>query len=322
MKAETYTFPASDGLDIFVYRWLPDPERAPKAVLQIAHGSVEHAKRYEPFAEFLVGHGFAVYANDHRGHGKTAGSVDNLSYFSDRDDGWDLTVQEMHRLTAQIQADHPGLPVFLLGHSMGSLLAREYLLRHGTELRGVLLSGTAGGLVLLVKTMKWVCRGMMRIRGRRHHSPFLHALLYGGFNKKIRNPKTDFDFLTRDEDEVRTYIDDPYCGRTVTIEYAYQMACGVDKLYKPESYSRVPRDLPVLFLSGEEDPVGGTKGKDVKAACRKYLEAGLTDVTLKLYPGARHELLNEINREQVYKDLLDWMNARIEGRKGLGAPVP
>ncbi len=313
MRSETCTLEASDGLPIFVYKWLPGDGNTPRAVLQIAHGSVEHAGRYEHFAAFLVGHGFAVCANDHRGHGRTAGSVENLSYFSDRDDGWDLVVEEMHRLTLHIKAAHPGRPVFLLGHSMGSLLAREYNVRYGGEIDGVLLSGTAGGPALLVKTAKLLARCMMRIPGRRRPSPFLHGLLYGGLNRKIKDTKTDFDFLSRDETEVRKYIDDPFCGHTITPEYAYQLASGMDRLYKPESFSRVPDDLPVLFFSGENDPVGGKKGKDVETAYRNYLKAGVKDVTLKLYPGARHELINEINREEVYNDVLDWMNARVEG---------
>lgn len=311
MKTESFQFTSSDGLDVFVHKWLPDNGDLPKGVLQLAHGATEHAKRYEHFAKFLVENGFAVYANDHRGHGKTADSLEDLSYFSDQDNGWDLAVEDMHRLSDHINADYPELPVFLMGHSMGSFLTREYILRYGKELNGVVLSGTGGGLVLLVKMMKFMSLLMMGIKGRKHHSPFLTELLYGGLKKKIKNRQTDFDFLTRDSAEVQKYIDDPYCGYTVTPEYAYQLAYGISRLYKKKSFNSVPSDLPMMIFSGEKDPVGGENGKDVEVVYRKYLKGGLEDVSLKIYPEARHEMINETNRREVFNDILDWMNERI-----------
>ncbi|MBU3916496.1 lysophospholipase [bacterium] len=310
MKEESFTIKSSDEMEIVGYQWQAEKGK-PKAIIQIAHGSAEHASRYKGFAGRLTENGFVVYANDHRGHGKTAGNVDNLSYFSDEDNGWHLAVEDMFRLTQKARKEYSGLPVFLLGHSMGSLLSREYILHYGKDLQGVILSGTAGGLVLLIKVLKFFSKRMMKSKGRKTNSLFLHNILFNSLSKKINPRKTDYDWLSRDEREVQKYIDDPYCGRTVTPEYAYQLACGADKLLKPDSYFGVHKELPMLILSGDNDPVGGKKGKDVKKVCQLYKKAGVKDVTLKLYPEARHEIFNEINREEVYEDVISWINQRM-----------
>ncbi len=309
MKTENYSFQSTDGMEIQVAKWLPEKEV--KTVLHLVHGSVEYADRYRRFAEFLAEKGIAVYASDIRGHGKTAGSEENLSYFSDEKNGWDLAIQDLLKITGDIKNDYPGKPVFIFGHSMGSMLVRDYISKHGDGLNGAILSGTGGGRVMLQYTAKILSSLFMIFKGRKSRSPFLHKLLYGTLNDDIENPKTDMDFLSRDEVEVKKYMDDIFCGYTITPEYLHEMITGLIRIGKKKAYADTPEKLPVYLFSGGCDPVGGKDGKEVKRVHDSYKSAGLQDVTMKLYPEGRHEMLNEINREEVYGDIVEWMENRL-----------
>jgi len=309
MKTENYSFQSTDGVEIQVNKWLPEKE--PKAVLHLVHGSVEHVERYRRFAEFLTKGGIGVYASDIRGHGKTAGAVENQSYFSDEKNGWDLAISDLKKITSDIQNDYPGKPVFIFGHSMGSFLVRDYISKFGSELKGAILSGTGGGRVMLQHVAKVLSKLFMIFKGRKSNSPFLHKLLYGTLNDDIENAETDLDFLSSVKEEVKKYIDDPYCGHTITPEYLHEMVRGILRISKEKVPLETPDELPIHIFSGELDPVSGKDGKEVKRVAESYRSANQKDVTLKRYPGGRHEMLNESNREEVFADVLAWIKERI-----------
>ncbi len=307
MKAKTFTLKGKGGAKIFVYSWLPDGK--PAAAVQISHGMAEHAARYERFAEALTAAGYAVYANDHRGHGKTAGALKNVGYFADKD-GWDILVDDMHRLTDHIKNQHPKIPVFLFGHSMGSFLSRDYISRWGGDIRGAILSGTGGDPGLLGKVGGLVARLEKGLRGGRAKSPLLTALSFGAFNKPFKPNRTDFDWLSRDNAEVDKYVADPYCGGVFSAGFWVDFLKGLNSLYRPDYLSKIPKNLPLYLFSGERDPVGND-AKGVREVYDSYKKAGLTDVTLKFYPDGRHEMLNETNRKEVFKDVIAWLKKHL-----------
>lgn len=303
IKTESFTF----GEGIFTYRWLPENPEDIVGVVQIAHGMAEHAGRYARFARFLTEAGFGVYANDHRGHGKTAGALENVGYFADTD-GWHRVADDMHLLTLIIGRECPGVPVFLFGHSMGSFLSRTYIAAHGGDISGVILSATGGDPGLLGKIGLMIARWECRRKGRKAQSPLLTALSFGGFNKAFKPNRTDFDWLSRDAAEVDAYIADPYCGGIFTAGFFCDLLTGLQFINSPEGIRRIPKDLPVHFLSGTSDPVGkNTKG--VRQVADAYKAAGISSVTTTFYDGGRHEMLNETNREEVFRDILEWLRA-------------
>jgi alpha-beta hydrolase superfamily lysophospholipase len=303
MRSDTFTF----GEGIFTYRWLPDTPDKPVGVVQIAHGMAEHGARYQRFARHLTKAGYGVYANDHRGHGRTAGTLENVGYFADAD-GWARVVDDMHQLTGVIRQECPGVPVFLFGHSMGSFLSRTYISRYGQGVSGVVLSATGGDPGLVGRIGLMIARMESFLRGRKARSPLLNALSFGGFNKPFRPNRTDFDWLSSDPAEVDAYIADPYCGGVFTAGFFVDMLTGLQLINRPEAVRRIPGALPVLLLSGACDPVGdNTRG--VRQVADSYQGAGIADVTVRFYDGGRHEMLNEVNKESVFNDVLDWLRA-------------
>lgn len=302
MRSSTTTLTAPDGTELFVRTWLPD-EDEPIAIMQLAHGMAEHSGRYEPLARDLTADGYAVWIHDHRGHGDTAATARDEGYFADKR-GWDTVVEDIHVVADAARAAHPGLPMYFLGHSMGSLLGRDYVTRYGDDLTGAIFSGTmtdagpTGRVGQLVATIEG------RARGRRHTSRLMNAMTFGSFNKAFRPTRTDFDWLSRDEAVVDAYIADPACGKVFTSGFFADLLSGVNRL--PRLAGKVPADLPVYFFSGELDPVGGKGVRDVANAVS---DAGVEDVTCRIYPDGRHEMLNEINRDEVVADLLAWLDA-------------
>lgn len=310
MEKRSFTFQGSDGKEIFARQWLPDDKTVLKAVLQVAHGMAEHGSRYEDFARFLAGNGFAVYVNDHRGHGKTAGSLENIGFFA-KENGWDLVVEDMHLLTGVIRRYHPDRPVFLFGHSMGSFLSRDYISRYGEDISGCILSATASDPGLLGYAGIVISAVESLVRGKQAASPLMDKLSFGSFNKRFKPERTKFDWLSRDEKTVDRYVDDPYCGTVFTAGFFSDLLKGIKKIHTPQNFKNVPRDLPVFILAGKNDPVGNF-GKGVEKVCKKYQQQGLKDLTIKLYDDGRHEMLNEINRQEVYRDISDWLEKHVK----------
>lgn len=306
----TLQFQSADGVTIHGYKWHKEGQE-PKAILQVIHGSVEHVLRYEPFAAFLCEHGFVVVGNDHRGHGKSLVRPGAISYFSDQPHGWELAVADVYTLNQMIAAEYPNVPIFALGHSMGSFLLRDYISQYGQTVNGALISGTSGGQIGLVRAVLAFAKAQSLLGRRKIQSPLLHKMVYGTLNDKIENPRTESDFLSRDPKEVDKYIADPLCNATITPDYGAQMLHGILKVDKENCFRQTPNELPIFLFSGSDDPVGGKNGKDVAKVARRYVGAGCADVHLKIYEEARHELLNERNRDEVFHDLLQWMEEKI-----------
>ncbi len=307
MQSSTLSVAAPDGTSLHVNRWLPDGP--PKAVVQIAHGMAEHSARYARFAEQLTAHGYAVYAADHRGHGGTAATPEDEGYFADRD-GWATVVDDLHLVTEQARSEQPGLPVFLLGHSMGSFLARSYAARYGDELAGLVLSGTAGDPGLLGKVGGFVAVVEGRIRGRRHKSTLLNTLSFGQYNKAFAPNRTEFDWLSRDPAEVDKYVADPQCGNVFTSGFFVDLLGGLAEINSDDLVARVPKDLPIHLVAGSMDPVGD-RTKGVQQVASQYRRLGVSDVTTTFWPDARHEVLNETNRDEVTAEIIGWLDAHL-----------
>ncbi len=309
MKIDTFTFKASDGVQIFTYKWLPDDASAIKGAVQIAHGMAEHAARYERFAGVLTKAGYAVYANDHRGHGKTAGSLENLGYFAD-ENGWEKVVNDIHTLTGIIKKEHPGKPFFLFGHSMGSFLSRHYSMLYASDLTGLVLSGTGGDPGALGKIGLFVASMEAKLRGKKAKSDMMNKLSFGAFNGAFKPNRTDYDWLSRDNAEVDKYINDPWCGTVFTAGFFCDMLGGIGYINKQENIAKIPKSLPIYLFSGSNDPVGAnTKG--VTQVFNSLKSAGIGDLNLKFYENGRHESLNEINRDEVSKDVIAWLDKHI-----------
>ena len=308
----TYTtefYPSADGIhQIFSQAWHPAGQ--PRGILQIVHGISEHSGRYEHFAAFLAELGFLVVAEDHLGHGKSAPDKADRGYFAKRK-GWKTVVDDIAELHRRTAAQYPGVPYFLMGHSMGSFLTRTYLFRKPAPLAGVILSGTAQQPGWMLVGGRLLTRLYRLVAGERFRSGFVHGIAMGGYNKAFFPNRTDKDWLTRDERVVDAYVKDPRSGGRPTVGLYSDLMQGLTQMQKPANLQKMQKDLPIFFIAGDKDPVGAM-GEGVKAAYNSMLEAGCTDITLKLYAGCRHELLNELNRDEVYEDLKDWLVGKLD----------
>lgn len=311
MIQTTFNFKSKDGMMIHVYKWSPKEHVKLKGVFQLVHGSVEHALRYKAFAEHLVSEGFVVYANDHRGHGKTAGEVKNLSYFSDLDDGFNIAVDDLNTLNSKIRMENDNLKVFILGHSLGSFMLRKYVTQYPKSMDGMILTGTGGGQNLLLNFGLAIAARDLKRKGRRHPSEKLHKLMYGPLNNNVKNKKSEVDFISRDQNIIDAYNADPYCGHTVTTEYALESLKGIKFCSLKKSFDLTPNDVPIYILSGQQDLVGGKNAKEVKKVAKRYQSSGAEDLELKIYKDARHEILNEINKNEVYGDIVNWVKQHL-----------
>jgi alpha-beta hydrolase superfamily lysophospholipase len=309
MNETTFSFAAIDRSEILAYRWRGQSSAV--AVVQIIHGLAEHAGRYRRLAEQLTAAGYSVYASDLRGHGKTAGNGQHLGFFAERD-GWRKCVDDLWQLNQLIAAENPGVPLLLLGHSMGAALARQMMAEHGDALSGVVLSAASGQPTPLALAGRMVaCLERLRL-GPRGKSALIRALTLDSFNKPFRPTRTRFDWLSRSPVEVDKYVADPLCGFDASVQLWIDLLDAWPRIAK--TCAGVPRDLPIYVISGSHDPVSaGTKMLQPMLA--QYRAAGLR-VEHKFYPEARHELLNEINREEVTSDLMGWMK-RVLSRQSV-----
>ncbi|WP_409069314.1 lysophospholipase [Clostridium sp. FAM 1755] len=308
MESSCFSFKGRENVKINVYKWDPDRKQDIKAVIQISHGMAETANRYESLASYLNEAGYIVYANDHRGHGKSAVSVDKLGYLGEKD-GFMSMVEDIHTLNTIIKEENKGLPVFLLGHSMGSFISQRYIQLYAQGLDGVILVGTNGrqGLVLNVGIL--IAKLEMKFKGRQHKSNILNDLSFGGYNKKFKPNRTEFDWLSRDEKEVDKYIKDEYCGTIFPTSFYHDFFKGLKSIWKEENKNNIPTNLPIFIIAGHKDPVGNF-GKGILDLYNFYKSIGVTDVTYKLYEEGRHEILNELNRKEVFEDVLNWVNEK------------
>ncbi len=302
------TFPSSDGqTKIHAIEWLPDGE--PTAVLQICHGMCEFIDRYDAFARFMAGHGFYVVGNDHLGHGASVTEDSRHGYFA-KEDGNGCVLSDLHTLREMTETRFPGLPYFWIGHSMGSFLTRQYIARHGEGLAGAVIMGTGSQPGAVLAGGKAICGLLSAFRGEEYRSPLLTKMSFGAYNERIDPLRTKSDWLTKDEDIVDAYNANPWCTFAFTVNGYRNLFLSISDCQDRKTVAKIPKNLPLLLVSGAEDPVG-KYGADVDAVTKAYREAGILDVTEKLYPGDRHEILNELDRETVYEDLLRWMTERM-----------
>jgi alpha-beta hydrolase superfamily lysophospholipase len=306
MSDATFTFVDVDGFEIVVRKWMPPPGVRPKASVQIAHGAAEHSLRYARVAGVLNVAGYAVYANDHRGHGRTAGSLQRAGIAGA--DGWNGMLRDLKQLTDIINEESHRLPVFLLGHSMGSLLAQRYIQLWGDGLAGVVLSGTFGAtpdLDVTIAALEPLARGATA------DAPCdAFARRFASFNQPFKPGETGFEWLSRDADEVQRYADDPWCGFAFSNAFVTDMMKGARDAWKSEHEAQIPPQLPILIIVGDQDPVGGNTAT-VTQLIERYRAAGLQRIVYKAYPGARHELFNETNRDEVHRDLVRWLDEQM-----------
>jgi alpha-beta hydrolase superfamily lysophospholipase len=305
MQASTFTLATANGVSLFVYRWLPNAP--PKAVVQIVHGLAEHAARYARVAEALCSAGYAVYADDHRGHGRTARTPAELGLFAERD-GWTKGINDLWLLNRRIATDHLGLPIVLLGHSLGSFMTQYFICEHGEALAAAVLSASNGKPPPIVAL---VLARLERLRlGQRGHSPLMQALFFGAFNKPFAPARTPFDWLSRDTEEVDKYIADPLCGFESTVQLYIDVLQGLRETAKPSRQAQIPKTLPIYIFNGSRDPVSNNVDQLLDA----YRAAGLTQVVHKVYSDGRHESFNETNRDVVTRDLIAWLDGVIDRR--------
>ncbi len=309
MKNIDFTFNSDDKKVLHATKWMPSEDKPVRGVVQIAHGMAEHRSRYSSFAAFLNENGFIVYADDHRGHGQTIEIPEQQGFFAESD-GWNRVVKDLSLFTELISKENPGLPLFLLGHSMGSLLLRTLIIDSPVRINGVILSGTAGSQGLLGKVGKLIAKGEVKKKGAVFPSKKMDNLSFGAFNKAFRPNRTDFDWLSRDDKQVDAYIKDPLCGFICTASLFVDLIEGVDYISDRNNLMKIPKTLPIYIFSGEKDPVGAdTKG--VRKVHEAYRNVGISDLSLKFYKDARHETLNEINRDEVFGDILKWIEKRL-----------
>ena len=280
--------------------WLP--EGIPKGVVQLTHGMAEHILRYDGLAQALNDAGFVVVGHNHLGHGETAVTKG----FFTRKGGWDALISDMHKVRQDTQKEYPGIPYFLLGHSMGSFLARCYLTEHSLGLRGAVLSGTGAFSPAEARIGLLLSRIMILLGRGGRPSKLIDTLAFSSNNKPFSPAKTPFDWLSRDPRQVQAYVDDPLCGFLFTARGYHDLFSGLNRLTRTQDLKTIDKNLSVLFLSGSHDPVG-KNGAGMKRVADDFRAAGLSDITVKLYPDARHEVFNELNRQEVYGDLANWL---------------
>ena len=309
MKSDFY-FESSDNKNkIHGVIWKPEGEI--KAILQIAHGMAEYIERYDDFAGFLNAHGILVAGNDHLGHGYSAPSKKEFGYFTEKD-GNGCLIEDLHHVTQKVKKDNPGVPYFLLGHSMGSFYCRQYICKFGGELSGAIVMGTAFHPRAAASAGKAMCKAIALFKGWHYRSPLINSMAFGSYNKAFQPARTSNDWLSRDEKNVDKYNADDKCGFIFTLNGYYNMFHGLTRLCDDSLIKKVPVGLPILVTSGGNDPVGNF-GKGVTAVYEQYKKLGIKDLSIKLYPGARHEIFNEINKEEVYEDILHWLEKHING---------
>ncbi|MCD8078514.1 MAG: alpha/beta hydrolase [Lachnospiraceae bacterium] len=308
MEKRRFTIPSSDGLTtLHGIHWIPEGEV--RAVFQIVHGMVEHIGRYEELAEHMTEAGFAVIGHDHLGHGASVRDPEDLGYFAD-EKGDACLVKDMHRITCLAKRLHPDVPVFILGHSMGSFLLRRYITRYGKEIQGAVICGTGDFREAEVRTGLALAERLEQLRGRRYRSRLLDAVALGQFAMQYGNRLRPGSWLSRNEASVEAYRKDPRCQFTFTVGAYHDFFHLLKELCEEKDFVEIPRDLPVLFVSGMDDPLGGYT-KRVLRVYNRFVEMEMRDVDIYLYPEDRHEVLNELDRDQVHQDILRWMESRL-----------
>ena len=305
MKKESFIIKASNGLDMHCIHWKPI-EKPIVGVVQIVHGMAEHIDRFHGFAKFLTKHGYAVIGHDHPGHGKSASGKLGLVQ---SDDKFQLLVDSTHRVYKTIGDKYPDLPVFIFGHSMGSFITQRLMQLQPIDPNGIIYSGSNGKPPLLLHFGISLSKMLSKIFGPEKKSPLIDYLTFSKYNKVFKPNRTDFDWLTRDKDIVDDYVNDPACGFIYPLGFYHDLFIGLRTLHRHKSFSGFSKQLPILLVSGDHDPVSDM-GKGVNQLKTLLEKSGAESVEMQLYPGGRHEMLHEINRDEVMDDILSWIQHR------------
>ena len=344
---EEHRFKSSDGVHRCHYIVM-SPDGEPRGIVQISHGMCEYIERYVDFMSYLADNGFVVCGNDHLGHGKTAEMPDELGYFSP-EDGWQNAVKDLRRMTLIIKKEYPDLPLFMLGHSMGSFLARAYAVKFGRDFNAFIFMGTADGFeaavldvekqseggsglaeklfggrekkigAVAITAMLTAAESIKKLRGEYYRSPMLAKMGFGKYNDRIPDAVTGYEWVSRDEEIVAKYAEDPLCNYTFTVNGYMNLASVLWYVSNDRWYQNMPKYIPILLMAGKEDPVGNY-GEGVQIVCDRLREYR-ADADIKLYDGCRHELLNEINRTDVYADVLRFFESHMEKQEPTAEPA-
>ena len=307
-KEEFFFNSASGNTKIHAIRYIPNGNI--KGILQITHGMVEYIERYEEFANFLASRGILVTGHDHLGHGKSINSKEDLGYFS-KENGNKTLLYDIYQLTQITKETYPNHPYFLLGHSMGSFYARQYLCEFGQELDGAIIMGTGNQPKLLLNLGCLLIKMIALFKGWHYRCTFIDNMAFGSYNKSFSPSRTSKDWLSKDYTKVDQYVADSLCGFTFTLNAYYNMFQGMLRLHDKNLLSRMQKNLPIFFVAGDMDPVGDF-GKGVLQVSQDFRKLGMKNVELKLYPNDRHEILNEIDRDDVYKDIYTWLYSHLD----------
>lgn len=308
MRENSFTLSDPIGVVIHVYEWLPDSDEPVRGIVQISHGMCETAARYARFAEALTDAGYAVYANDHRGHGKTAGQVNLLGDVGENGFYW--MRRNLLQVAAAAISKHEGRPIVLFAHSMGSFLAQKLMCEEGSEIYAAfILSGTNGPRNML-RLGESLASAQLKLKGEHHRSVLLNSLVFGNYNRAFSPVKTAFDWLSSDAAEVDKFISDPFCGAICTTRFFRDFFHLLREMHTEESLRTLCKDRPIYIFAGDKDPVG-MNGQGIIRLKELYEKRGVSDVEYRLYPGGRHEMLNEVNRDQVTADVLNWLDKHL-----------
>lgn len=305
MKISNFTFKGEEDTDIYVYKYEPIEKENINGIVQISHGMSEEASRYKRFANYLTDNGYIVYINDHRGHGKSAENINRIGILAQKD-GIHCIVKDLNKLTKIIKTENNGLPIFLFSHSMGSFAAQKYIIDYSEDIDGVILSGTNGLHGIEVDLGFLVAKVMSKIQGREKKAYLIDKLAFGGFNKKFKPNKSEFDWLSRDFKEVEKYIENEYCGVVFSNGYFYDLFKLFKEIGNINNLKKINSKLPIYIFAGDKDPVGKF-GKGITKLYENYKKVGIENVEFKLYSGGRHEMLNEINKDEVINDTINWI---------------
>lgn len=300
------------GKQIAVKEWKQEDRQTYKAVIQLVHGMQEHILRYQAFAEFLANQGYIVIGHDHLGHGDTVQEKEEFGFFAEKE-GWNRLVEDIHLVHQEIENRYPNQSYYIMGHSMGSLLVRTYLTKYTDCLQGAIISGTSGQQTGMIAGIALI-KGIKLIKGKNYRSKLVEHLITGSFNNKFKPVKTKADWISRDEEAVEKYLKDSSCGINFTLQAYEDLLKGTFYLSKQKNINKTQK-VPILIFSGDKDPVG-QNAKGVIRVYKKLQKAGIKDISIRLFPEGRHEMLNEINKQQVYDFILDWIQKRENEVKG------
>ncbi len=314
MQTEKFFQTMKDGTEIAVNRWIPDNEEDIKAVIVLSHGMLEHALRYDRIGSDFADKGFVFSGHDHRGHGRTAFNAEQKGTgefaLLSKSDGFNLVESDLEEIIGKVKADFPGKKVILLGHSFGSFVAQAFIERAGKIIDGCVLSGTSGPRRSAVRGGLFVTSLMMLFHKKNYKSIALQKMAFKGYNDRFGEIKTGLEWLSKSESNIEMYMNDSWCGGVATLGFFREIFKGLNDIHKKNNMKKIPSSLPILFVTGEEDPVGDY-GKTIRALASDYKNNGVKVVDTKFYEGYRHEILNEEISERVMDDIVSWIGSNV-----------